>query len=197
MTVDVQTTGAAPERTSSSHDVALSRKVRRVLARATSVSSSNLECWQHVSILAFGNSQYVSAELYYRGDNRGMLRARSDNPFGDWEQFTVCRDPSTGATLMASEANRQLVSAELGCGDDAYGMLRARAVTAGPWEWFYTNNPPNSGQPHAAPVGRNWTAIKSAANGLFVSAELGYGRDRYGMLRARANAPDTWEWFFW
>ncbi len=37
--------------------------------------------------------------------------------------------------------------------------------------------------------------ITSRANGRLVSAELGYGGDTYGMLRARATAVGPWELF--
>ncbi|GAB2723880.1 fascin domain-containing protein [Kitasatospora kifunensis] len=37
------------------------------------------------------------------------------------------------------------------------------------------------------------TPIRSAANGQYVSAELGYTGDQYGMLRARAGAVGPWE----
>ncbi|WP_242902279.1 fascin domain-containing protein [Actinomadura terrae] len=37
--------------------------------------------------------------------------------------------------------------------------------------------------------------LVSDANGMFVSAELGYGGGDYGMLRARASAADAWEKF--
>ncbi len=39
------------------------------------------------------------------------------------------------------------------------------------------------------------TSIRSAASGQYVSAELGYGGDQYGMLRARAGAIGPWEQF--
>lgn len=38
-------------------------------------------------------------------------------------------------------------------------------------------------------------AIRSQGNGLYVSAELGYSGDRYGMLRARASTIGPWEKF--
>jgi hypothetical protein len=38
-------------------------------------------------------------------------------------------------------------------------------------------------------------ALKSKANGLYVSAELGYSGDRNGMLRARAGSVGPWERF--
>jgi hypothetical protein len=38
-------------------------------------------------------------------------------------------------------------------------------------------------------------SIRSRANGLFVSAELGFGGDSYGRLRARAALVGSWELF--
>ena len=53
---------------------------------------------------------------------------------GPWERYTVCRDSFTGATNIASQANRRYVSAELAYGCVNNGMLRARATVVGPWE---------------------------------------------------------------
>jgi hypothetical protein len=41
----------------------------------------------------------------------------------------------------------------------------------------------------------NWSWIISFANSRYTSAELGYGGDLYGMLRARATNPGPWEEF--
>lgn len=47
----------------------------------------------------------------------------------------------------------------------------------------------------AAIAGCQAVTITSAANRRYVSAELGYGGDRSGMLRARATAVGPWEQF--
>ena len=66
-------------------------------------------------------------------------------------------------------------------------MLRARATVGDGWEQFFTS---------AEPGGRA-TYFYAYGNGRYVSAELGYDGDRYGMLRARATAVSSWEWFYW
>jgi hypothetical protein len=80
------------------------------------------------------NRRYVSAEVRYSGDDRGMLRARATG-VGPWEEFTI-RGTSTGATYLWSQANRRYVSAEVRYSGDDRGMLRARATRVGPWENF-------------------------------------------------------------
>ena len=91
---------------------------------------------------------------------------------------------------MRSDANNKYVSAELGYSTTSpyYGMLRARASSSsGPWErfefcWGVNNNPGN-------------LAIRSLANGKWVSAELGRTGNDYAMLRARASSIGPWETF--
>jgi hypothetical protein len=88
---------------------------------------------------------------------------------------------------LRSSANGKYVSVEMTyTGIDKY-MLRARASSPGSWErlefcWGVNNNPAN-------------LAIRSLRNGNWVSAELGYGGGRYGMLRARAASIGPWETF--
>jgi len=82
-----------------------------------------------------------------------------------------------------SEANRLLTSAEVG-GD---ARLRARAGMVGDWEIFSVSATP----------GGHTTSIKSVANRKFVSAELGYGGNDRGLLRARADSMGSWESFTW
>jgi hypothetical protein len=89
---------------------------------------------------------------------------------------------------LRSDANGRYVSTELNyTGVDKY-MLRARRTgSPGAWEqyefcWGINNNPAQ-------------VAIRSKANFRWVSAELGYGGGRYGMLRARATSIGPWETF--
>jgi hypothetical protein len=65
--------------------------------------------------------------------------------------------------------------------------LRARSSSVGSWErfelcWNVNNNPFE-------------LAIRSLANGKWVSAELQYTGALYGMLRARATSIGPWETF--
>jgi hypothetical protein len=96
---------------------------------------------------------------------------------------------------LYSRANGKVVSAELGYdyGDPRYGMLRARADWQhGEWEVFKVWSP----DPWDNADG--WYALQ-AANGKFVSAEIGWDYfwnwGMYGMLRARADWIGTWEQF--
>lgn len=88
---------------------------------------------------------------------------------------------------LKSSANGKYVSVEMTyTGVDKY-MLRARASAVGPYEqfefcWGVGGNDAN-------------LAIRSIRNGKWVSAELGYGGGRYGMLRARADSIGPWESF--
>ena len=88
---------------------------------------------------------------------------------------------------LKSTANGKYVSVEMTyTGVDKY-MLRARASAVGPYEqlefcWGVGGNDAN-------------LAIRSNRNGKWVSAELGYGGVRYGMLRARASSIGPWETF--
>ena len=88
---------------------------------------------------------------------------------------------------LRSNANGKYVSVEMSYGGVDKYMLRARASTVGPWErfefcWGVGGNDAN-------------LAIRSVYNGKWVSAELGYGGGRYGMLRARASSYGPWEYF--
>jgi hypothetical protein len=89
---------------------------------------------------------------------------------------------------LRSDANGRYVSTELGYGGVDHAMLRARRTgSPGPWEqyefcWGIGGNDAN-------------LAIRSLANGRWVSAELGYGGAKYAMLRARATSIGPWETF--
>ncbi|WP_147426578.1 fascin domain-containing protein [Trinickia fusca] len=149
---------------------------------ATSTTTSPL-CTQSVAITSIANSDFVSAELGYAGDEYAMLRARATVE-GPWEKYTVCNVPTGGYWTIQSEANGLYVSAELGDAGAQYGMLRARATVVGPWEKYTFGS-----------CGVDCTVIRSLANGKFVSAELGYTGDQVGMLRARAAVVGPWEQF--
>ena len=79
------------------------------------------------------------------------------------------------------------ISAELGPTGDDNGLLRARpgGEHVGPWEVFDL----------ICVEAPNIYALRSRANGLYVSAELGWMGDDYGLLRARAAAIGPWEKF--
>jgi hypothetical protein len=89
--------------------------------------------------------------------------------------------------ISALSANPNYVSAELGWTGNSYGRLRARTDGnhLGPWELFQL----------ICVQGPDVYAIRSVANGRYVSAELGWTGSSYGLLRARATTIGPWERF--
>jgi hypothetical protein len=165
---------------------AFSHHAREFLAGQRRLATAGISCWRDVTIYANANRRYVSAEMGYSGDFYRMLRARA-TAVGSWEKYIVCRDNSSGSTIMASQDAERYVSAELGYGGGFYGTLRARATIVGPWELFHTSGPPDG----------RWTYLYADGNGRYVSAEIGYSGNDNGMLRARATTVDAWELFYW
>jgi len=111
--------------------------------------------------------------------------------------FGVTATPSSAAgfpisncrqhVTIRSVANGRYVTAEVDDGGGYNGMLRARATVVSTWEKFTV-----------CLVGGNQRcciAIKSEANGKWVSAEFGYSGSNFGMLRARASTIESWEVF--
>lgn len=137
-----------------------------------------------ISIYAFANGRYVSAENAYSGSLNGMLRARATTVQG-WERFQIVGDcrASPGCAIKAL-ANNRYVSAEKTYSGADNGMLRARATAVGTWERFRLSGDCMTG-----------CALKAAANSRYVSAERSYTGSRNGMLRARATTVGTWERF--
>jgi hypothetical protein len=88
---------------------------------------------------------------------------------------------------LQSVANGKYVAAELHYTGAGYGELRARSSSVGSWERFEFCF--GIGGALAA------VAIRSLANGKWVSAELQYTGALYGMLRARASGIGPWETF--
>jgi len=89
--------------------------------------------------------------------------------------------------IHALEADPPYVSAELGWTGDSYARLRARTIanSTGSWERFEL----------ICVEGPDVYAIRSVANGRYVSAELGWSGNSYGLLRARATRVGAWERF--
>jgi putative metal-binding protein len=136
---------------------------------------------------SLANGRAVSAELQYPGANNGLLRARAVAR-DIWEIYRmVCLD---GGRFAIQAHNGRYVTAELGRSGDDNALLRARATVIAEWERFTFEQTAQTGDFVRG-------AIKSAANGRFVTAELGYPEDnlRWGMLRARATVKDRWEQF--
>jgi hypothetical protein len=137
------------------------------------------------SSLASGRA--VSAELGYTGVNAGMLRARA-TARDVWEIYRmICLD---NGRFAIRAHNGRYVTAELGYTGEGAAMLRARATAIAEWERFTFEQTSQTGDFVRG-------SLRSASNGRYVAAELGYPADdfRWGMLRARATASGPWEQF--
>ena len=142
------------------------------------------------NIYSVANGLYVAAELGYTGGNYAMLRARtSPSKVDGWEVFNWYGGTSSNTFEIQSNANGLFVAAELGYTGGNYAMLRARTSSSkiDGWEQFYWYYNSTTGI----------SLIESAANNLFVAAELGYTGGNYAMLRARTSPSkvDGWEQF--
>ncbi|MEV6205671.1 hypothetical protein [Kitasatospora sp. NPDC051914] len=136
------------------------------------------------------NGELVSSED--RLDAPGALRARTDssNTSGFWEQFRFeVVDPNCSVYAIWSVNKGSYVTAEASWRGGTSGALRARmkptqTTTIGAWEKFTLHD-----------LGGGNFALRSWANGRYVSAELGYPGDRHALLRARATSIGPWETF--
>jgi hypothetical protein len=150
------------------------------------------------------NGQYVSAEEQYSGEYRGLLRARAGT-LGAWESFRsqalspagnpTCSAPvpsgwlCMGSIALQSNDSGHYVSVELGQTGATYAVLRARATQIGPWERFDRLYELASGSTGVM------FALRSQANGRFVSVELDQSGSFAAVLRARATQIGPWERF--
>jgi len=88
------------------------------------------------AIKSLANNKYVSAELGWKGNSYGLLRARATS-IGAWEQFHIdSNNGQTNRVHIQSHANGLWVSAEFGWTGNSYADLRARATSIGQWETF-------------------------------------------------------------
>jgi hypothetical protein len=134
-----------------------SATVKNGVATAGSEWSCGAQGW----IASRANGLYVSNEVGSPGEEKGMLRARATS-VGPWEMFQFCGNAVTGAVAIFGDANVAWVSTELGDTGLKYAMLRARSFSIGAWEQYQL----------AGVAGA--FSIWSAADHLWVSAELGY-----------------------
>ncbi|WP_107093209.1 S1 family peptidase [Streptomyces sp. MMG1121] len=135
------------------------------------------------SLKASANGKYVAAEFSDTGNQRGKLRARSDNPAGSWEQFTLHTSPKGGVSLRTVYENLY-VSVEIDDSGSHEGMLRARSSSAGAWERLQLVG--QSGGTYG---------INALQNGRSVAVEIKDSGPDYGLLRARADSIGGWERF--
>jgi hypothetical protein len=101
--------------------------------------------------------------------------------------------PAANAGYIKSIAADKYVSGEFAYPGDNYGMLRARATVFGlPESWDVQRISTCEGPPNT--ICRIVT-FTSTANHRYVTAELGYTGDRYGMLRASSTWASPWTRF--
>jgi hypothetical protein len=137
-----------------------------------------------VTIYSPANSRYVTTEINYGGADYAMVRAARTSVGSDWERFRLIGDcanrwPDPVAEQpRAGDAAARLPGLRLG--RDARCLQQQR----GTWEGFRLVGDCNSG-----------CAILALGNGRYVSAELDYTGNGYGMLRARATGIGGWERF--
>jgi hypothetical protein len=95
--------------------------------------------------------------------------------------------PASMTSRNVRFGSERYVAAELSRTGDGYGQLRARtpANNVGPWEVFRL----------VCVHGPNVYAIRSVANGRYVTAEISWTGNRNGLLRARATSIGPWEQF--
>ncbi|MGW0469470.1 endonuclease/exonuclease/phosphatase family protein [Streptomyces sp. NPDC003027] len=98
--------------------------------------------------------------------------------------------PTAGHTYaLRSEANGMFVAAEINAPGAQAGKLRARTAggpeALGSWEKFTL---------HTADKGAT-VALRSEANGLYVTTEVNYGDPYAGLLRARGATVGDWQGF--
>jgi hypothetical protein len=150
-------------------------------------TNTSAEC---LAIKSIGNDKWVTARIDYIGDRYGMVRA-SANQQDTWERFDGSWPfyvANNGLLSLKSRANGRYVTSEILMGDYYNGMLRAERTSARDWEIF---------EPELLSEGSGYAifVMKARANGKYVSAELGYRGDDYGMLRASRSWKQTWEQF--
>jgi hypothetical protein len=162
-------------------------RIRRMTARLLAVSM--MICGAVVGVVArpaapadasVGNVRQLRPSDPRLGDLRVRLNSPSRSPMTG--QVGYCYDG-----WLQSVANGKYVAAELNYTGAGYAELRARSSSVGPWERFEFCF--GIGGVLAA------VAIRSLANGNWVSAELQYTGALYGMLRARADRVGPWETF--
>lgn len=154
------------------------------------VAAVPANCGPAFPLKALISGHYVSTEIGFPGAGNGLLRARSPIA-GPWEKYRFCyQAPYYG---LRSEISGLYVSVEIGYAGGYNSLLRARSPYIGPWERFNFAceqlSTPNPCYLYSA------FKIYAAVNGRWVTPEIGYTGDNFGMLRARTQTLGTWERF--
>jgi hypothetical protein len=137
-----------------------------------------------IALKHFWLQKFVAAEISRGGDDKGLLRARTDpGQLGPWERFRLVCVQGPDVYAIRSVANGKYVTAEISWTGSREGLLRARADAIGPWERFRIG------------YGTVGTPIYSLAANRYVTAEVNWTGTSQGSLRARVTAVNDWEWF--
>jgi hypothetical protein len=94
-----------------------------------------LVCVQGPDIYAIrseASGKYVTTEMNFPGDDKGLLRARV-TAIGAWEKYRI---PNSAAPTIYSLAAQRYVTTEVGRTGSGYAALRARATVVGLWEYY-------------------------------------------------------------
>lgn len=165
-------------------------------------------------IMSSANGLCVSIEFGWEGARHGTLRARATAP-GSWEHIEFIPSPDADPKIQGC-----LWQVPAGWHCDSRGYL---AFKDQPIDYFYAKvvevrwsqdpslrgtlqlNEESQSISHLNSTqifdrlvkndGSGTQALRSWSNGGFVSAELGWGGDDYGTLRARATTIGAWEEF--
>ena len=153
-----------------------------VLVAASPAQAVSIDfCTKNVIIVGGGGA--VSTERDYSGSNQNMLRARSGDPNGPWEQYWICwPDNDDNEVYIYSRSASQFVAAEYDYTGSRAGMLRARTTEPGPWETF-----------QIIAVDDYARVVILGSHGL-VSEERDYTGSNKGMLRVRGNGTGIGPW---
>lgn len=137
-----------------------------------------------IGIKHYWLQKFVTAEISLGGDDKGLLRARTDpDRLGPWERFRLVCVQGPDVYAIRSLANNKYVTAEISSTGSRQGLLRARADAIGSWELFRIG------------YGNAGTPIYSLAANRYVTAEVNWTGTSQGTLRARVTAVNDWEWF--
>ncbi len=139
------------------------------------------------AIQSVNTGLFVASEQRYTEPYTGVLRARSGEVTGGWEQFDIFFDDTTETITLTSRANGLNVATERNFTGASNGVLRARSEGVGSWERYvlYYHD------------GLQTFAFQSVVNGLFVATERNHTGSLENVLRARSDwVNGSWEQFY-
>ncbi|MEU2169482.1 fascin domain-containing protein [Micromonospora chersina] len=139
--------------------------LQSAMINVLSTGPGTVACWKDVTLDWADTNTFVKAD--FGNSKRGLLRVATRKiDIGEWEKFTVCRNPSNWQTLIAAqyEGTSGVVSVERADPAPYNDALRARtsAYSIGPWERFTSINPPSNNGPYG-PYNDTWIYSTSAS----------------------------------